>query len=178
LAILTSSYKNIGIDFTNENKFNKAFYYLDKFLHYNKNDIPALSSMALCCFKLNDLPSAKKYTETIGKIDKSSPFYILNQAFFGIYEKNYASALHFYKEISKRGTTVDPSIITSVIAFLDQIYRVERKEHAYEFAIGILNKHHCQHKEGLKELRRFVKNVKKKPQYHEMLAYADLILKT
>ncbi|MDD2735225.1 MAG: hypothetical protein PHF56_14910 [Desulfuromonadaceae bacterium] len=172
LAILTTIYKNIGIDFTNEDKFNRAHYYLSKYLHYNKNDIHALSAMALCSFRLNDIASAQKYTDHIGKIDKSSQFYILNQAFFGIHEKNYASATHFYKEISKRGVVVGPDVITGVIAFLDRMYRNDRKEIAYEFAIGILNKHHCQYKAGLSELRKFIKMAKKKDVYNEMVAYA------
>jgi tetratricopeptide (TPR) repeat protein len=172
LAILINIYKNIGIDFTSNNLFDRGYYYLDKYFKYHNDDVLALSSMALCCFMLNDVPSAMSYTEKIGRIDKSSPFYIINKAFFGIYDKNYTSAIYFYKEILKRGMIVDPRIITGVISFLDQRYRNDRKELAYEFAIGILNKYYCQQKEGINELRKFVRKAKNIPQYQEMVIFA------
>src|SRR3990170_1742944 len=95
-------------------------FYLDKFRSYEKKDIPALASLALCTFYLKDIKAAKEYTEEISTVDKHNEIFILNRAFFGIFEKNYASALYFYKEIIKKGRSVNINIITKVIAFLDE----------------------------------------------------------
>lgn len=176
LGILTKVYHNIGIEFTLENNYQKGYYYLEKYLKYNKYDIPALSSIALCAFRNNEFNAAKNYTETIGKIDKNNQIYILNQGFFGIYEKNYASALYFYKESAKRGKKIESSVITSVIAFLDERYKEDPREIAYEFAIGILNKYHCQRNEGMRELRRFTRKAKNKSEYADMVKYTNGIL--
>jgi hypothetical protein len=142
-------------------------------MRHGKNDIDILSTAALAAFYLNNMDNAKHYTDEINKIEKNHQIYILNRAFFGIYETNYPSALFFYKDILKRGRNVDRTIIIKVIAFLDERKLENTKEIAYDFAIGVLNKFYCQKKIGEKELRQFVKAAKKKEQYREMVSFVE-----
>lgn len=132
-----------------------------------------LSSLALCAFYQNDIKAAKAYTEEINEIKKDHEIYILNRAFFGIWENNYASALYFYKEIIKRDRAVSGDIITKVIAFLDERKSTFPNELAYDFAIGLLNYYYCQNSIGKYELRKFVKHAKKKPEYHEIVCFVE-----
>ncbi len=108
LAILLNVYKNLGLHLISLKDYCKAKFYLDKFRSYEKKDIPVLASLALCAFYLSkeDIKAAKEYTEEISTIDKHNEIFILNRAFFGIFEKNYASALYFYKEIIKKERSV------------------------------------------------------------------------
>ena len=173
LAILLNVYKNLGLHLESLKDYCKAKFYLDKFRSYGKKDIPVLASLALCTFYLNrnDIKDVKEYTEEIGTIDKHNEIFILNRAFFGIFEKNYASALHFYKEIVKNGRSVNIKTITMVIAFLDERKSEYSNEFAYDFAIGLLSYYFCQEQMGMKELRKFVKHAKKKVEYREMVNY-------
>lgn len=176
LAILTNVYKNIGNDFVQKNNFKKGYYYLEKYIFYQKPDVNVLSALALCMFNLGDVKKAIKFTDDIHKIDKSNPIYLFNKGFFGIYEKNYASSLYFYKELSKHKAIKDYSIITKVIAFLDNMKSTNRNEFAYDFAIGFVNVLFCQQKLGIVELRKFIKAAKKKQEYAEMVSYAQEII--
>lgn len=173
LGILLNVYKNLGLYLVSSKDYRKAKFYLDKFRSYEKKDIPVLASLALCAFYLNrnDIKDAKEYTEKIGTIDKHNEIFTLNRAFFGIYEKNYASALCFYKEIIKKERSVNIGIITKVIAFLDERKSEYPNEFAYDFAMGLLSYYFCQEQMGMKELRKFVKHAKKKAEYREMVNY-------
>ncbi len=172
LAILLNVYKNLGLHLISLKDYCKAKFYLDKFRSYEKKDIPVLASLALCAFYLSkeDIKAAKEYTEEISTIDKHNEIFILNRAFFGIFEKNYASALYFYKEIIKKERSVNIGTITKVIAFLDERKSEYPGEFAYDFAIGLLNCHFCDEQMGIKELRKFVKHAKK-AEYREMKNY-------
>lgn len=177
LAILLNVYKNLGLHLVSLKDYCKAKFYLDKFRSYEKKDIPVLASLALCAFYLKDIKAAKEYTEEISIIDKHNEIFILNRAFFRIFEKNYASALYFYKEIIKKERSVNIGTITKVIAFLDERKSEYPGEFAYDFAIGLLNYHFCDEQMGIKELRKFVKHAKK-AEYREMTNYTkDEILK-
>lgn len=175
LGILLNVYKNLGLYLTRSKDYRKARFYLDKFRSYEKKDISALASLALCAFYLKDIKAAKEYTEEIDTIDKHNEIFILNRAFFGIYEKNYASALYFYKEIIKKGRSVNikRNSITRVIDFLDERKSEYPNEFAYDFAVGLMSYYFCQEQMGIKELRKFAKHAKNKAEYREMINYAE-----
>lgn len=171
LGILLNVYKNLGLYLVSSKDYRKARFYLDKFMSYEKKDIPVLASLALCAFYLKDIKAAKGYTEEISTIDKHNEIVILNRAFFGIIEKNYASALCFYKEIIKKERQVNINIILRVIAFLDERKSEYPNEFAYDFGIGLLSYYFCEEQMGIKELRIFVKHAKNKAEYHQMVNY-------
>lgn len=173
LGILLNVYKNLGLYLVSSKDYRKAKFYLDKFRSYEKKDIPALASLALCAFYLKDIKAAKEYTEEINTVDKHNEIFILNRAFFGIFEKNYASALYFYKEIIKKGRSVNikRNSITRVIDFLDERKSEYPNEFAYDFAVGLLSYYFCQEQMGIKELRKFAKHAKNKAEYREMVNY-------
>ena len=171
LGILLNVYKNLGLYLVSSKDYRKARFYLDKFRSYEKKDIPVLASLALCAFYLKDIKAAKEYTEEISTIDKHNEIFISNRGFFGILEKNYASALYFYKEIIRKERTVNENIVTQVIAFLDERRSEYPNEFAYDFAIGLLSYYFCEEKMGIKELRKFVKHAKNKTEYREMVNY-------
>lgn len=171
LGILLHVYKNLGLYLVNSKDYRKARFYLNKFRSYEKKDIPVLASLALCAFYLNDIKAAKEFTEEIVTIDKHNEIFILNQAFFGIFEKNYASALYFYKEIIKKERLVNIETIMRVIDFLDERKSEYPSEFAYDFAVGLLSYYFCQEQMGIKELRKFTKHAKNKAEYREMVNY-------
>jgi tetratricopeptide (TPR) repeat protein len=171
LEILLNVYKNLGVYLVESRDYQNGNFYLRKFYNYRKRDIGVLSSLALCAFYLNDLAAAKKYTDEI--VDKKNQIYLFNQAFFGIYDKNYASALHYYKETLKIKHEVTTDIATKVIAFLDERKSEYPNELAYDFAIGFINYYFCQKDMGNQELRKFVKRAKKRPQYHEIRCFIE-----
>lgn len=179
LDLLINLHKNLGMYFVDNGNSEKGIYYLEKCILYETKDIDILSYAAVAAFYLNNIDNAKRYTNQINEIEKNNQIYILNCAFFGIYEKNYSRALFYYKEILKRGRDIDNAIIIKVIAFLDERKSSDPQEIAYDFAIGILNKYHFQEKEGDKELRQFVKKAKKKEQYREMICFIenDILIK-
>jgi len=170
LGILLNVYKNLGLYLRSSKDYRKARFYLDKFMSYEKKDISVLASLALCAFHLKDIKAAKEYTEEIGTIDKHNEIFILNRAFFRIFEKNYASALYFYKEIIKKERSVNIKTITQIIAFLDERKSEYPSEFAYDFAIGLLNYYFCDEQMGKTELRKFVKHAKR-AEYREMVNY-------
>jgi len=176
LAILLNIYKNLGTYFTLKKKYQEGFFYSERFMHYSKRNIEVLANLALCSFFLNDYESAKRYTEEIGKIDKHNEFYISNRAFFGIWEKNYSSALHFYKEFVKRGHAITAGVVMSVISFLDDRKSQHNKEIAYDFAIGLLDYYFLQKSTGEKELQKFLKSAKNKDEYKEMVGFVEQLI--
>ncbi|MDR4504077.1 MAG: hypothetical protein MRK01_04690 [Candidatus Scalindua sp.] len=172
LAILLITYKKLGFSFFVTKKYDKSFFYLNKFISYEKKDIDALAILAECSFYLrNDIQNSKMYTDEIKKADKYNEIYHFNSAFFGIWNKNYQSALFFYKETLKQGRNISPYIVTKVIAFLDERKTNNPQELAYDFAIGFLNYHFSQKKIGNRELKDFVKKAKNKTEYYEMVSY-------
>lgn len=174
LTLILDLYKQLGVFFVNEQEnYAKGILYLEKCMKYGRKDIDILASAALASFHLKDFNNAHLYTDQMNQIEKNHPIYIFNHAFFGIYKKNYSSALFFYKEIIKRDNKVQIEIITKVIAFLDERKSENPKEIAYDFAIGILNMFHCQKKEGEKELRRFMRTAKNKEIYKEMVSFIE-----
>lgn len=180
LAVVISLYKGLGIHFVENKEYTKGIRYLKKCIEYRVKDIDVFSSAAFASFYLNNLDDAKAYTDQINEIEEHHPAYILNYAFFGIYKENYASALFYYKEITKRGRIVDNAFIIKIIAFLDERKSDNPREIAYDFAIGLLNFFHFQKKAGSNELRQFLKAAKKKEKYREMVAFIENenILKT
>lgn len=171
LSILLNAYKNLGLHLNERRNYSKARFYLEKHLSYEKGNIPVLGGLALCFFFLGDYEAAKKHTEEIGKIDKHNQIYLINRAFFGIWEKNYPSALHFYKEFIKRERKITKDVVVSVISFLDQRKGNDSKEIAYDFAIGLLDYHFIQKTTGEKELRKFLKLSQGKQEYKEMIDF-------
>lgn len=180
LAILLNVYKNLGLRFLILKDYCNAKFYLDKFRSYKRKDINVLAGLSLCAFYLNrqDITDAKKYTEEIGEIDKDNEILIFNRAFFGIFEKNYPSALFFYKEIVKKVNSNDFKVsITNIISFLDERKNEYPDECAYDFAIGLLSYYFCDEQMGEKELKKFLKHAKSNV-YTEMVNYTkDKILK-
>lgn len=169
-AILLSVYKNLGLHLVSSRDYYKGRFYLEKFRAYEKkNDIAVLSSLALSAFYLKDMPAARIYTDEI--VDKTNQIYLFNRAFFGIFDKNYASALDYYNELLKIKQDVTGDIVTKVISFLDERKSEHPNELAYDFAIGFINYYFCQKDIGRSELRKFVKLAKKRPEYHTMVCF-------
>ena len=173
LTLLLGLYKNLGIDFISNHEYKKGTQYLEKCIKYGDKDIDILSYSAFAYFHLNNIDKAIQYTDQINEIERHNQIYLLNYAFFGIYKRNYSSALFYYKEITKRDRRVDNDVIIRAIAFLDERKNDDPKEIAYEFAIGVLNKFHFQKDIGIRELRQFVKKAKKKEPYKEMVAFVE-----
>src|SRR3990170_3437728 len=170
LAILLNVYKNLGLHLIESRDYHKSRFYLEKFRVYEKkNDIAVLSSLALSAYYLKDMAAARMYTDEID--NKKDQIYLFNKAFFGIYEKNYGSALYHYKELIKIKRDVRGDIVTKVISFLDERKAEYPCEIAYDFAIGFINYYFCQKHMGSHELRKFIKLAKKRPEYHEMVCF-------
>ncbi len=112
----------------------------------------------------------------IKKVDRHNEIYLFDNAFFGIWEKNYNSVLFIYGEILKRRKKITPNIVTKVIAFLDERKTENPQELAYDFAIGFLNYHFIQNEIGRQELKEFVEKTKNKTEYKEMVLNATLLL--
>lgn len=171
LGLLLNVYSNLGIYYTNNANHRKALFYLNKYLSYDKENTEVLSSLALSSYYIGDLPSARKYTEKIGKIDKDNPIFAVNRAYFAIIDKNYSDTLSIYKKIINKNFQIEASTVIEVIAFLDERKSEKPKELAYDFTIGLLNYYHCQRDLGTKELRQFVKQAKKNDEYRGMLNF-------
>ncbi len=170
LAILVNLYKNLGLYFVDSRNYHKGRFYLEKVKTLEKN-IAVFSGLALCAFYLKDMTAAKTYTEEINRVERNNEIFLFNQAFFGIWEKNYDSALFYYGEVIKRERVVTGETVTKVITFLDERKSEYPDELAYDFAIGLLNYYYCQNKAGSHELRRFVKLAKRKLEYHKMVCF-------
>lgn len=171
LGILLAVYKNLGAYFIGQRDYGKARFYLAKFRAHENRDIVVLSWLAVASFYLDDIKAAKLYTEEICSLDDQNEICLVNSGFWRIYEKNYASALHYYRQISKRGKIKTNAVVTSVIAFLDERKAENPKELAYDFAIGIMNYFCCQKEIGKKELYRFIKKANGQPLYNEMCCF-------
>jgi tetratricopeptide (TPR) repeat protein len=172
LGILLSVYKNLGSYFAEHEEYQKGSFYVKKFRAYDKKDIGAISTLALCEFHLGNIQEAKSLTDEICAIDKNHEVCLTNRGFLSIYEKKYASALYFYKEIIKRGRVVSNEIIFKVLTFLDERKTEAPGEFAYDFAVGILNVKFCDEKLGRGDLRKFVKKTTDLPAYKEMHDFA------
>lgn len=169
ITILLNVYRNIGESFIDIGKYGKAVIYLKKYMTYEKENIPVLSLLALCCFHLNDLEEAKEYTNKINSVDKNNESYLINMAFFGIWERNYDSALFYYKEITR--IRIPRTNLTKAIAFLDERKEENPQEIAYDFAIGLLYYYLLEKSQGIVELNKFLKQAKGNINYVQMVAY-------
>lgn len=172
LGILLNVYKNLGGYFTGQEDYQKGKFYLAKFMAYEKKDIGAISTLAVCEFYLGNIQTAKDLTDEICTINRNHEICLTNRGFWGIYDKKYASALYYYKEIIKRGRVVTNEIIFKVLSFLDDRKNEAPDELAYDFAIGILNVNFCDERLGRGDLRKFVKKTVNIPAYKEMHDYA------
>lgn len=172
LGILLNVYKNLGSYFTEHHDYQKGIFYLEKFRAYNKKDIGTISSLVLCKYYLGNMQEAKDLTDEICAINRNHEICLTNRGFWGIYDKKYASALYFYKEISKRGKVVSNEIIIKVLSFLDERKTEVPDELAYDFAVGILNIKFCDERMGRGDLRKFVKKAIDIPEYKEMHDFA------
>lgn len=179
LAILLQVYKNLGLYYINNKKYMEARFYLKQHWNHDPKNIHVLGGLAICSFYLDDYESGKQYTDEMSTIDNHNQVYLINKAFWGIWEKNYSSALHFYSEFIKRGRVVTRDVVTNVISFLDERKCHNVQEIGYDFAIGLLNHQFLQKSTGEKELRRFIKLAKNKQEYREMVSFLQTnILKT
>ena len=172
LGILLNVYKNLGGYFTEHHDHQKGKFYLEKFRVYDKKDIGAISTLALCEFYLGNIQAAKDLTDEICVINRNHEICLANRGFWGIYEKKYTSALYYYKEIIKRGRVVTNEIIFKVLSFLDERKTEAPAELAYDFAVGILNVQFCDERLGRGDLRKFVKRAVDMPEYKEMHDFA------
>jgi len=172
LSILIRVYYNLGLYLMEHEKFSEARFYFEKYLSYEATDIEALSNAAFCAFKEeNGIASAKKYTEGITKIDKYNEFYLTNQAFFDIWEKDYSGAFFYYMLLIKKGKEIQSDIITKVIAFLDERKKDNENEIGYDFAIGFLDYHFMEKSTGELELLSFQKLAEGREEYNQMVNY-------
>lgn len=174
LDILIRVYYNLGLTLMDRKKFSTSRFYFDKYLYYKPKDIGALSNAAFCAFQdEKDITSAKNYNEKIGEIDKYNEFYLTNEAFFCIWEKNYHDSLFSYMQLIRKSREIHSEIITKVIAFLDERKKDNPTEIAYDFAIAFINYHFMQEADGIQELKDFFKLAQDKKEYEEMSKYIE-----
>jgi hypothetical protein len=102
------------------------------------NKIPVLIMLARTTYLSGDIFRAQRFTESIRRVDKKHPAVCINNAFFGILQKNYERTRFWYDILLKHKAMqdVDPF---SVITFLDEEYGKHPSEHAFLYALGIVN---------------------------------------
>ncbi len=115
-----------------------AINFLSKIPQHVPNKIFIFMMLARAYYLLGDFHNAQKYTNEIKSINKKHPAVPINHAFFGIIQKNYDRTRFWYDQLLKLNNFTDVDIF-SVITFLDEEYRKNPSEHAFLYALGIVN---------------------------------------
>jgi hypothetical protein len=131
--------------------------------------------LALTNYLLGNLPEALRLTEEIRKIDKHHTTVSINNAFFGILQKNYERTKFWYDVLMKQKKLMDVDIF-SVVTFLDEEYRNNPSEHAYLYALGVVNG--CIDPTTVKaNLQRFLRLTSHRTEYEVLRVRARELLK-
>lgn len=166
-------YRKSGEEFENAN-YRRSIQYLEKIPDLVPNKMPILMNLARCYYQLGDLPNAEKITKQMRAIDKKHPAAAINNAFFGILQKNYDRTVFWYDQILK-ATTLNDIDVLEVIAFLNEEYLKDPSEHAFLYGMGVLN-HHADPKSAKKDLSKFIRFTKKKDDYKVLTNRAKELL--
>lgn len=151
-----------------------AVFLLSKILLYVPNKIPVLINLARSYYLSGDFSNAQKCTKEMRQIDKKHPGIFLNNAFFGIIQKNYERVRFWYDEILKL-TSIRDIDLFSVITFLDDEYKKYPAEHCFLYAFGIVNGYIDPNRRKI-DLRRFLKLTKDRPEYEVLRRRAKELL--
>ncbi len=146
-----------------ENNNDKAIPLLLRILPSAGNKIPVLMVLARSYYFKGDIFNAQKCTNQIRSLDKKHPAVLFNNAFFGILQKNYERVRFWYEEILRMDAIKDVNV-TDLIAFLDDEYRKLPSEHAFLYALGIVNGY-IDPKTRKNDLLRFMKLTKSRNEY-------------
>lgn len=159
-----------AVDF---NRYKMAVIFYEKVLDMDPNNLPVCTHLAKLYYLLGDIDNSKKYTAHAEVIQKGNLFTLANEAFYALIELKYDTALSKYKKLE-----IVPSVpfnVLETIAFLDDEY-IKTKNKGLLFAIGFFNILFVDRKEGRKNLQSFIKRVKKKQEFNNMIHYARHII--
>jgi|GEM_PF-1744864 len=127
------------------------------------NRVYALMLLARAHYRNGDLLSAEECTKKIRSIDRKHSAVAFNYAFFGIVQKNYERTRFWYDELLRSHRIADVSLF-SVIEFLDEEYVLNPSEHAFLYALAIVNGF-IDPKRRKNDLSRFLRLTKNRPEY-------------
>jgi tetratricopeptide (TPR) repeat protein len=155
-------------------KYPEAISIFEKILPIVPNKITVWIMLATSYYFNGDLPSAQQYTDYIREIDKEHPAVCFNNAFFAILQKNYEQTKYWYDILvrMKEIRDVDPFY---VITFLDEEYKKNPSEHAYQYGLAIVNGS-MDVSIRRRELNRFIRLVKNRPEYDVLTKRAKELL--
>jgi len=174
-ALLSELYFLQAIGLHNDGRIEESIKYLEKIPEHVPNRIPVLMMLARTNYLIGDVVSAKRYTDDIRKIDRRHPAVCLNLAFFGILQRNYDRVKFWYDELIKHKMLKDIDNLNPVITFLDDEYNKNPNEHAYLYALGIVNGYIDPLKRK-SELKRFIRRVKNLREYQVLLKRAKELI--
>jgi len=175
-TLLVEQYFLYGRILHDNGKIPEALEYLKKIPEKVPNPIPLYIMLARVSYLNGDEKNANYYTEKIRKINKRHPSVCLNYAFFGIKQKNYDRVKFWYDEFIKQKVIVDIDIM-SVVTFLDEEYSKCPTEHAYLYALGIVNGFLDLLKRK-RDLQRFVRLTKNRSEYLVLQNRAKELIKS
>lgn len=162
-ALLVEQYFLYGRILHDNGKIKEALEYFNKIPENVPNPIPLFIMLARLSYLNGDEKNANYFTEKIRKNNKRHPAVCLNYAFFGIRQKNYDRVKFWYDEFIKHKVIFDIDIM-SVITFLDEEYSKCPTEHAYLYALGIVNGFLDLLKRK-RDLQRFLRLTKNRSEY-------------
>ena len=155
-------------------KYPLAISLLEKIYPIVPNKIPVLIMLARKHYLNGNLPGAQSYTYYIRHIERKHPAVCINNAFFGIIQKNYERTRFWYDMLLRQKAIrdVDPF---SVITFLDEEYKRSPSEHAYLYALAIVNGYiDPSIRKG--ELLRFLRLTKNRVEYEVLRRHSKELL--
>ena len=162
------------IEYGNEryNIARKCYLEIDK---YKINNFQIYLKLAMIEYLSNNLEDAKDYIEKAKNINKNHPVIYIDTAFFAILDKNYESALYWYKKVMNLVGPVDLAVMPLLVFLFDK-YKENKNELAYLFATGVINCKFVDREKGLSDLSNFIKKAKKHQEYSSMIKYAKKLL--
>jgi tetratricopeptide (TPR) repeat protein len=138
------------------------------------SNIAVLIGSARVFYRLGRLQEAKRTTEEIRRLDRRHPAVALNNAFFGILERNYERVRLWYERV-RNGPLAPGLDYLGVISFLDEEYERQPAEHALLYGIAIVQGL-VDPAGGASALRKFLRKVKQLPVYAPLARQAKRIL--
>ncbi|MBA7566430.1 hypothetical protein ES695_13115 [Candidatus Atribacteria bacterium 1244-E10-H5-B2] len=172
--IIETNLKLGDIEYENKryDKARKCYLEIDK---YKINKFKIYLKLGVIEYFFNNLEDAKDYIKKAKKINKNHPVIYIDSAFFATLDKNYESALYWYKKVMNLIASVDLAVIP-LLEFLFDRYKENKNELAYLFAIGIINYKFADREKGLSDLSNFIKKTKKLQKYSSMTKYSKELL--
>lgn len=147
---------------------------LIKIIPYAPIKLFVLINLARSYYLDGDFFNAQRCTKEMRKLDKKHPGVFLNNAFFGIIQKNYERVRFWYDEILKLSAVRDIDLFP-VITFLEDEYGKSPSEHSFLYALGIVNGY-IDPKRRKVDLQRFLKNTRNRSEYEVLRRRAKELL--